>query len=478
MPLALGIAVVVEQKRLDVAIFCAFQERSLKSRTGVADGTAEFLRDRILGLVDERREEQKTILGVTSAAAMTSEEVPTQLRLLAQSDDFSLILRRSAQLADRAATSNNPGILAAELAALATNGPIAALMAIESLVGIQHPHADDALVEFLSHRDQIVRRHASWRLGDRLPTAHAYAELIDMVTLGGIDTMHAHRTLRRWSGADASSIVRLVTARLSCTPVAAERARLVDLLGVVDTDTDDVLLRVALDVAEASPVRIAAIGALGERPRSHITAALQQLVTSDYVVGTDAALALTSNAGDHIPTLGTSTSSGLRVAQLVLAEGLDGQLSLGGKGDTGGVASLLVSLGDALATRPDVDHVLTIGRGNPGDAVTGPHSSSRTPLSYGMVAFGDDARPGLTPGEVWEHLPVIERSLRRVLHRAGRTDVLHLRMADAGTLAGAEVATSLGIPICFSVAPRPAQRDRVAPIAWRTQRGLVHTAPD
>jgi glycosyltransferase involved in cell wall biosynthesis len=139
----------------------------------------------------------------------------------------------------------------------------------------------------------------------------------------------------------------------------------------------------------------------------------------------------------------------------VLAEGLDGQLSLGGKGDTGGVASLLVSLGEALAIRPEVDHVLTIGRGTPGDAVTGPLSSSRRPLSYGVVAFGDDVRPAATPDEIWEHLPVIERSLRRVLHRAGPTDILHLRMADAGTLAGAEVAAELGIPICFSVAPDP-----------------------
>ncbi len=116
---------------------------------------------------------------------MTSEEIPTQLRLLAQSDDFSLILRRSAQLADRAANSSNPGILATELAALATNGPISALLAIESLVGVQHPLADVALVELLSHPDQIVRRHAAWRLGDRLPTAHAYSELIDMLTTWG-----------------------------------------------------------------------------------------------------------------------------------------------------------------------------------------------------------------------------------------------------------------------------------------------------
>lgn len=390
-----------------------------------------------------------------SIAATTSEQVGTELRSLARSGDYALMVRRSAQIARRAAMSDDPEHLVRELILLAADGPIAALMAIESLAGIRHPLVDDALVDLLGHPRQIVRRHAGWRLGERHPTGRAYPALADMLTLGGIDTMHAHRTLARWSSFDAPSIVRLIAARLATTSGAAERARLVDLLGVIETETDDVLLGVALDADEAAAVRNAAIGALGERQGAHIAAALWQLATSDDVVGTDAALALTTKAGDGMTRPDDAGGARLRIAQLVLAEGLDGQLSLGGKGDTGGVASLLVSLGEALATRSDVDHVLTIGRGSRSDVVTGPLASSRMPLSYGMVAFGDDARPALTPDETWEHLPVIERSLRRVLHRAGRTDVLHLRMADAGTLAGAEVASALGVPVCFSVAPDP-----------------------
>ncbi len=384
-----------------------------------------------------------------------SEGPVAELKSLASSGDYALMLRRSAQVAERAARSKDPERLAGQLASLATTGPVAALLAIESLVGLQHPAADGALVGFLSHRDQIVRRHAVWRLGERAPMLCAYSALIDALVLGGIDTTHAHRTLRRWSTADALPIVRLLISRLTSTSTAAGRARLVDLLGVLGTDTDDVLLDVALDANEESAVRSAAIGALGERPGAHINAALRQLATSDDAISTVAAFALTSSGGRGLQASVNQRDAGLRVAQLVLAEGLDGQLSLGGKGDTGGVASLLVSLGEALASRPDVDHVLTIGRGSLSDAFTGPHSSSRTPLSYGMVTFGDDARPAATPGEIWEHLPVIERSLRRVLHRAGPIDVLHLRMADAGTLAGAEVAAELGIPVCFSVAPDP-----------------------
>ena len=37
----------------------------------------------------------------------------------------------------------------------------------------------------------------------------------------------------------------------------------------------------------------------------------------------------------------------------------------------------------------------------------------------------------------------------------GRVDVLHLRMADVGSMAAAAVATRLGIPTVFTLAPDP-----------------------
>jgi glycosyltransferase involved in cell wall biosynthesis len=146
---------------------------------------------------------------------------------------------------------------------------------------------------------------------------------------------------------------------------------------------------------------------------------------------------------------------GLRIAQLALMGGLDGQLSRGGRGDTGGVASLLVSLGAALARHDDVDHVVTIGRGTLTDAVIGSLPASRSRSSFEILAFGDESRPAGSADEAWEHLPAIERGLRRALRSASPIDMLHLRMADAGALAGAEVAAELGVPICFSVAPDP-----------------------
>ena len=139
----------------------------------------------------------------------------------------------------------------------------------------------------------------------------------------------------------------------------------------------------------------------------------------------------------------------------MLADGLDGQLSLGGRGETGGVASLLVSLGEALARRHDVEHVLTIGRGSVTDALAGPMTSNDLPLAYGTIAIGDDARPADDAGGVWEHLPAVERGARRMLRLTAPVDMLHLRMADVGTLAGNAAARALGIPVCFSLAADP-----------------------
>ena len=42
-----------------------------------------------------------------------------------------------------------------------------------------------------------------------------------------------------------------------------------------------------------------------------------------------------------------------------------------------------------------------------------------------------------------------------MLRAAGEVDVLHLRMADVGSLAAADVARELDIPVVFTVAPDP-----------------------
>lgn len=400
-----------------------------------------------------------SVLEVTGAGA--EQPIVAALRSLVDAGDFGQLLRHSAGFAEQARSAPDSAALADRLGALATEGPISALAAIESLAQVAHPLADQVLNELAAHPVRVVRRHAVWRLGDRLPSQRALPALFEMLVAGGIDTMHAHRTLRRWARVSDRSIVQAAIAELHAQSDPIARARVVDLLGVIGDGVDPLLLALALDERQASCVRSAAIGALGERERPRLgddvdlDRELDRLAAFDEAIGLDAALALVSRRAGGQPPIERSDRDGVRLAQLVLAQGLDGQLSSGGRGDTGGVASLLVSLGEALARRDDVDHVLTIGRGTVADAVIGPLSSSRIPLSYGMVSFGDDGRPADDPDDVWEHLPAIERGIRRAVRLAGPIDVLHLRMADAGTLAGYTVATEMGIPVCFSVAPDP-----------------------
>lgn len=381
--------------------------------------------------------------------------IVAEARSVAQSGDYSSMLGRSAQLAEQALRSNDHALLALELHDLTEEGPIEALVAIEALVQLNHHYVDSALASLLYCKDQAVRRHASWRLGQRKPSSAPIPKLLDILIIGGIDTMHAHRTLRRWSESAAHLIVQPAIDRLDTEIKPAARARIVDLLGVVGPETDAVLLRLALSAEEALCVRAAATGALGERSGALIDAALKQLAVLDEPIGNYAALALTSRDSDKRTLVESSKQTGLRIVQMTLMEGLDRQLSLGGRGDTGGIASLLVSLGEALATRDDVDHVLTIGSGTVADAARGLTSSSKIPLSYGTLAISDPEREIDTPNDTWEYLPAIERGIHHQLRLAGPVDVLHLRMADAGTLAGAYVAAAAGIHTCFSAAPDP-----------------------
>ena len=340
-----------------------------------------------------------------------------------------------------------------ELNDLVDDCPFAGVLAIEVLGAIDHGAAIESLTALLSAPHTLIRRHAAWRLRRRPVARAAVPRLLDMLVVGGIDTMHSHRTLRRWAASDPA-ITGFAIARLSATGDGRQRARLVDLLGVIDDPrTTQLLVKLAADSAESDSARIAAIGAVADRYGAD-EASLRRLAAGDDEVGAHATLAVCDRARAAAAG-GRTSGSGLRIAQLTMAAGLDGQLSLGGRGDTGGVASLLVSLGEALACRPEIDHVLTIGRGTVTDAILGSSHSNQAPLSFATIAIGDDGRPAETTDDLWEHLPTIERGLRRTMRRAGGIDLLHLRMADAGTLAGAQTAAAEGIPTCFSLAPDP-----------------------
>jgi glycosyltransferase involved in cell wall biosynthesis len=384
---------------------------------------------------------------------LSNSQLLDEFELLMRGDDFVRILTRSSQLASIANRSGDPLGLMVDLRAFSQRGAFPSLLAMESLAAVKHRNADQQLIEFLAHPDQLVRRHATWLLGRRKPVTSAFGPLVEQLAVGGMDSMHAFRTLRRWSTASPDGIRAHLVDALESVDDGHVRARLIDLLGSLK-QSNELLARFAADSREALAARIAAIGALGDLPGSNSRSTLQRLAGADDVIGVHAALALSDLEVFRAPPA-QSNDAGLRIAQLVLAAGLDGELSRGGLGDTGGVASLLVSLGEALACRPEVDRVLTVSRGTLADSLSTPGHLNDSSLAYAIITVGDHGRPAETPDAAWEHLPAIKRGLRRVMQEAAPIDMLHLRMADAGTLAGAEVAEALGVPVCFSAAPDP-----------------------
>lgn len=392
---------------------------------------------------------------------MLNTGVPTFRDLLDEldaTDDLVDALRISARLAD-AVGGAAPAAALPALAARLDGDDVAALAAIESLARVADDEADRLLVELLDDRRPCVREHAAWRLGERLPARYAYGRLLATVAAGGFPAMLAQSTLVTWAGVDGDALTGAVDGALALAAHPDARRRLVDTLGALDGATATALLRrLALDAGEDVAARIAAVGGLARRTDPDVGATLRELADEPGDLGAHAALTLDDADGplghDH-PT--ATRDDRLHVAQLSLVGDLDGQLSRGGTGDTGGVASLLVSASAALARHPDVAHVLTIGRGSITDVVAAELSADddATAEEFAAVTFGPPDRPVTDLADAWEHRLAVERGIDRVLRRRHRVDVLHLRMADVGTLAAAHVARRLGIPVVFSLAPDP-----------------------
>lgn len=329
---------------------------------------------------------------------------------------------------------------------------LTAIAAVHALAQIFDDAADATLLDLLESERPFLREHAAWAFGGRLPRLEAIAGLVDHVRLGGFAGMLAQRTLALWGASLPDHLALALEGALLAETDPERRARLVETIGLVPGPIPErLLLRVAADLDEYFAARAAAVAAIGDG-RHAGAALLASLAATEGPLTAIARLA----AGD-LSGVPVESAAGTTVAQLFLHADIDGSLSRVGAGDNGGIATLLVRLGDALLAQGAADRVVTLSRGTPEQALR--------PLAEGhaFAAVPFDGAPVAMP-DAWPRRVAAERGIRRVLRAAGRVDVLHLRMADVGSLAAATVARDLDIPVVFTLAPDPhasvAARDR------------------
>ncbi|GAA1057659.1 hypothetical protein GCM10017608_00610 [Agromyces luteolus] len=339
---------------------------------------------------------------------------------------------------------------------------LAAIAATHALAGMLDDAASRVLVGLLDDDREFEREHAAWALGSGLPRYDAVGGLLRMVVGGGFAGMLAQRTLEQWSGFAPTALVAGIEGALLGIAEPEARARLVETLGLVrDPLATGPLLRLASDADEPQPVRIAAVAALGQRPDpSAVVPMLESAAQGDGFLGAVARLALVDLAAAGPTTRGHGhgheLGRGLTVAQLFLHADLDPGLRSAGAGDNGGIATLLVRLGDALVADPGtgVNRVVTLSRGSAADALDDLVSveASERGHVYGRIPLLHEP---VSSAGAWPLRVAARRGIRRVLRAAGGADVLHLRMADVGSLAAADVARELGTPVVFTLAPDP-----------------------
>ncbi|NQX12560.1 glycosyltransferase family 4 protein [Microbacteriaceae bacterium VKM Ac-2855] len=318
---------------------------------------------------------------------------------------------------------------------------LAAIAAVHALAQIFDDAADAALLDLLDGERAFLREHAAWAIGGRLPRLEAIAGLVQLVRVGGFAGMLAQRTLGLWGASLPDHLALALEGALLAETGGDSRARLVETIGLVPgVIPERLLLRVAGDGEEFFGARSAAVAALGDRRAG--AALLASLAATDGPLTATARLA----AADHLDS--APSDHGRTVAQLFLHADIDGSLSRVGAGDNGGIATLLVRLGDALIAQGAAERVITLSRGTPEQALhplAAEHAFATVPFDGAPVSMA----------ESWPRRIAAERGIRRALRAAGHVDVLHLRMADVGSLAAASVARELDIPIVFTVAPDP-----------------------
>ena len=376
-------------------------------------------------------------------------------------------IRRAEDLAvaaERKSGARDVSILAA--AASDPADQLTAIAAVHALARIRDGSADPMLLSFLSHDSHFLREHAAWALGARPPQPGGIPLLVGMVAGGGFLGMLAQRTLEEWSGNAPDQLALALEEALTGVADPGARARLVETAGRGPGRLPEKLLRrVAGDADESVATRVAAIEGLSDRrPNQTTTSMLTAIGRRTDVLSDVARLALFDLRPASRPASGRQAPA---IAQLFLHADIDRHLSQVGAGDNGGIATLLVRLGDALVRqsqppwdwresngRTQLERVVTISRGRHDDALSAVADLGSVSWghAYATVPFLGEHVP---LAQAWPRRIATQRGIRRILRAAEPIDAIHLRMADVGSLAAADVARELGIPVVFTVAPDP-----------------------
>ncbi|RFA17470.1 sucrose synthase (sucrose-UDP glucosyltransferase) [Subtercola boreus] len=353
---------------------------------------------------------------------------------------------------------------------------LTSIAAVHALARIYDDEAEFALSELLSSDRAYLREHAAWAFWTRLPRLDAVSRLVGGVIGGGFTGALAERTLQQWALTTPDHIALALEGALASEERPAPRARLAETLGLIPGPVAGRALCVlAADAGENELVRVAAMAALGDRSvDARARAVVQEFAEQKGLLGDVARLAaydidLSLNPAGPLPG-GFRTAAaerpgrqrGLTVAQLFLHADIDRGLTRAGAGDNGGIATLLVRLGDSLLAEPGIDRVITLSRGSAAAslaALPGEHTwlSEAPEESHErhILAPVPLLAEATSTASAWPTRVAAERGIRRALLALGPVDVLHLRMADVGSMAAATVASRLGIPVVFTLAPDP-----------------------
>jgi glycosyltransferase involved in cell wall biosynthesis len=339
---------------------------------------------------------------------------------------------------------------------------LVAIASVHALGRVFDDEADDALSELLSSEHAFLREHAAWAFGGRLPRLDAVSRLVGCVVQAGFTGMLAQRTLQQWAISAPDHVALALEGALVTESEVGARTRVVETLGLVSGRvTGRALRQIASDADEADDVRIAAIAGLGDRRGDQRGLRLvRELASMDSDAGAAGSPAIADAARLALIDLGDAPAAirlgdGLTVAQLFLHADIDRGLTRAGAGDNGGVATLLVRLGDSLAKLDGIDRVLTLSRGEAGAAAESLlELEPRTFSDHDFVPIPLLSEPS-PQARSWHTRVAAERGIRRALLALGPVDVLHLRMADVGSMAASSVAHELGIPVVFTLAPDP-----------------------